>query len=300
MSAADRVRLPADVELEDRIAFGLTARQIAILAVAAIVSYAVYTLASSVLPMVLAVALTAPLGILGAGLALARHAGLSGDQLALAAARQLLQPRRRVLAPEGLAAPLPCSPAQPRTSALDLPVRAVARSGVVELADGQFCLLLAASGPAFELRSEEEQQGLVEGFGRWLNGLAEPVSIYVHGQPADLDRHAHRVAEAAGSLPHDALAAAARAHAAFLEQLGAGEGVRRREIVLALSTRTRDRSTAETTLRGRAREAGELLRSCAVECRELPGEQAADVLARTLTPHGPVAGSQLTGVVRAC
>lgn len=298
--SADRVRLPANVEMEDQIAFGLTVRQIAILAVAAIASYIVFTIASSVLPMVVAVGVTAPLGLVGAGLALARHAGLSGDQLALAAARHLLHPRRLVLAPEGVPSRMRGAPSQPRTSALDVPVRAVLASGVVELADGQFCMLLAANGPAFELRSEEEQGALVEAFGRWLNGLAEPVSIYVHGQPADLDRHAQRLTTAVDELPHEALAAAARAHAAFLEQLGAGESVRRREIVLALSTRARDRGTAETTLRGRAREATEQLRSCAVELHELPGERAAAVLARALAPPGPPAGSQLSGVVRAC
>jgi hypothetical protein len=296
----ERVRLPANVEMEDQIAFGLTVRQIAILAVAAIASYLVFTIVSSVLPMVVAVALTAPLGILGAGLALTRHAGLSGDQLALAAARHLIRPRRVVLAPDGVPASLRGARSQPRTSALDVPVRAVLASGVVELAGGEFCLLLAAQGPAFELRSEEEQAALVEAFGRWLNGLAEPVSIYVHGQPADLDRHARRLTAAAEELPHDALAAAARAHAAFLEQLGGGEGVRRREIILALSTRARDRGAAETTLRGRAREARELLRSCAVELHELPGERAAAVLARALAAPGPPAGSRLSGVVRAC
>lgn len=296
----DRVRLPANVEMEDQIAFGLTVRQIAILAVAAIASYIVFTIASSVLPAPVAVALTAPLALVGASLALARHAGLSSDQLVLAAARHLARPRRRVLAPEGVPTRLRGAPSQPRTSALDVPVRAVLSSGVVELADGQFCILLAANGPAFELRSEDEQVALVEAFGRWLNGLAEPVSIYVRGQPADLDRHAHRLTAAVEDLPHEALADAARAHAAFLEQLGAGESVRRREIVLALATRARDRAAAETTLRGRAREATELLRSCAVELHELPGERAAAVLARALTPPGPPAGSHLSGVVRAC
>jgi hypothetical protein len=296
----DRVRLPANVEMEDRIAFGLTVRQIAILAVAAVASYLVFALASSVLPAAVALALTVPLGLVGAGLALARHAGLSGDQLALAAARHFTSPRRRVLAPEGIPAPLRGAPSQPRASALDVPVRAVLASGVVELADGQFCMLLAANGPAFELRSEEEQAALVEAYGRWLNGLAEPVSIYVHGQPADLDRHAQRLTATVDDLPHEALAEAARAHATFLEQLGAGESVRRREIVLALSTRARDREAAETTLRGRAREATDLLRSCAVELHELPGERAAAVLARALTPPGPPAGSRLSGVVRAC
>jgi hypothetical protein len=233
-------------------------------------------------------------------LALARHAGLSGDQLALAAARHFGRPRRLVLAPDGISAPIAGAPPQPRTSALDLPVRAVLASGVVELAGGQFCMLLSATGPAFELRSSEEQAALVEAFGRYLNGLVEPVSIYVHGQPADLDRHAQQLTTAASDLPHEALTEAARAHAQFLAEMGAGESVRRREITLVLATRTRDRRAAEATLRGRAREATELLRTCAVDLHELPGERAAAVLACALTPPGPPDGSSLAGVVRAC
>lgn len=297
---SERIRLPADVELEDRLAFGLTARQLAILAIAAVAAYVVYRIASSLLPVAAAVALSASVAILGAGAALARYVGLSGDQLARAAVRQLLAPSRRVLAPNGRPAPLRGAPAQPRTSALDVPVRAVLKSGVIELADGRFCLLLSASGPAFELRSQEEQAALVESFGRYLNGLVEPIAIYVHGQPANLDRHAARITTNAEELPHPALGRAALAHARFLRELGSGERVRRREILLALSTHARDRATAEATLEGRAREARELLRSCAIELDELDGPRAAAVLARALTSNAAPAGSELSGVVRAC
>ena len=42
-----RIRLPADVEMEDRLAWGLTARQLVILAVTAIVCYGVFAAAGS-------------------------------------------------------------------------------------------------------------------------------------------------------------------------------------------------------------------------------------------------------------
>ena len=42
-----RIRLPADVEMEDRLAFGLTARQLVILAATALVCYGVFAAASS-------------------------------------------------------------------------------------------------------------------------------------------------------------------------------------------------------------------------------------------------------------
>lgn len=39
---SDRVRLPADVELEDKLAFGLTARQLFLLGATALLSYGLY------------------------------------------------------------------------------------------------------------------------------------------------------------------------------------------------------------------------------------------------------------------
>lgn len=91
-----RVRLPADVEMEDRLAFGLTGRQLVILGVAALLSYGIFAAAGSVLPMPVAVALALPSALAGVALALGRLAGLSGDRIALAAGLHLTQARRRV------------------------------------------------------------------------------------------------------------------------------------------------------------------------------------------------------------
>ena len=44
--SADRVKLPADVELEDKLAFGLTARQLLLLGATALISYTLYTVAA--------------------------------------------------------------------------------------------------------------------------------------------------------------------------------------------------------------------------------------------------------------
>lgn len=65
MSDSGRVRLPADVEMEDRLAFGLTARQLVILAVTAVVGYVVYAAAGSLLPAPVAAALSAPFALVG-------------------------------------------------------------------------------------------------------------------------------------------------------------------------------------------------------------------------------------------
>jgi hypothetical protein len=251
-------------------------------------------------PALTAPVAAAPVALAGALLALGRLEGLPADRLALAALAHLRSPRRRVLAPAGLPAPLRGLPAPPRLAPLQLPVRAILRSGVVELEGGSCCLLLRASGTGFVLRSEEEQAALVEAFGRFLNALAEPVEIVVRSEPVELAPLLARLQEQAELLPVPALREAAEGHLRFLAELAARQGVRRREILLVLSTRAREKHGAQLELRRRAGEAQQLLRAAAVELRALEGEQAAALLARALDPPGPPLGATLEGVVRAC
>jgi hypothetical protein len=205
-----------------------------------------------------------------------------------------------VLAPQGLPAALRSLPAPPRLAPLELPVRTILRSGLVELEGSSYCLLLRASGTGFSLRSEEEQAALVEAFGRFLNALAEPIEIVIRSEPVELAPLLARLDEQAAVLPVPALAEAARAHARFLAELAAREGVRRREILLVLTTRAREKQPAQLELQRRAGEAQELLRAAGVDLRPLAGEEAAALLARALDPPGPAVGITLDGVVRAC
>jgi hypothetical protein len=301
MSArGDRVRLPADVELDDKLAFGLTARQLLLLGATALTTYALYTLAASALPFAVAAAVCVPLAVPGAVLALGRKDGLPADTLARHALRHLLAPRRRLLAPEGIPTPLLGEPRRTSAAPLELPVRSVYRSGLVELADGSCCVVLRAASGSFALKSDEEQAALVEAFGRFLNSVSEPVAIYIRSEPLDLTDRASKLDEQSASLRGRALADAARAHAEFLRQLPAGGELRRRELLLLICTRAREIAAARTTLERRAAETTELLRAAGVELTPLDGEQTAALLARALDPDGPPAGTSLAGVVRGC
>src|SRR6266540_1951566 len=255
----ERVRLPADVELEDRLAFGLTARQLLLLFATALTAYGGYATAASMMPLPLAVAAAAPLALAGILLALGRFESLPADRLAIAALRHLRAPRRRVLAPQGLPTPLASLPTQGKLAPLDLPVRTILHSGLVE-----------------------------------------PIEIVVRSEPVELAPLLARLQEQADVLPVAALAEAARAHLRFLAELAGREGVRRREILLVLSTRAREKQNAQLELTRRAGEAQELLRPAGVELRPLDGDQAAALLARALDPPGPPLGATLEGVVRAC
>jgi len=299
-TVSSRVRLPADVELEDRLAFGLTARQLCLLGATALIAYTLYTLAAPALPLPIAIALCCPVVIAGSVLALGRRDGLPADRLARFALRHVLSPRRRLLAPDGLPAPLPGEPRRTPVAPLDLPVRTVFRSGLVELSDGSFCLVMRSASGSFALKSDEEQAALVDAFGRFLNSVTDPVAIYVRSEPVDLAERAAALDEKADTLDEPALGEAAHAHAHFLRELPAGGELRRREILLLICTRARDAAGARSALERRAGETTELLRAAGVELSALDGEQTAALLARAFDRPGPPAGCALDGVITRC
>ena len=292
------VKVPADVELEDQLAFGLTAKQLAILAGTGVAAYGAFLVLAPLLPSVVAVAAMALVAAAGVALALVRHDGLAGDQLALAIARFALAPKRQLLAPDGLAAPLPRAPRQPRVAPLDIAVRRILHSGLVELANGSYCRLLAAQGSSFELRSANEQAAFVAAFARFLNALSEPVQIDVRSEPVTLAGHADRIEETAAAHA-DPLRRAALDHAHHLRSLAQTGSLSRRRILLVLQSSGLPAGAAEAALARRAADAAGLLAAAGVTCTPLDGNQAAAVLAATLDRPGPAAGSTLEGVIHA-
>jgi hypothetical protein len=292
------VKVPSDVELEDRLAFGLTGKQLALLAATAVSAYGVYLILDPFLPGPVALAAMVVVAAAGIMLALVRHDGLPGDQLALAILRHTLAPKRRLLAPDGIPPPLPGSPPQPRIAPLDIPIRRVLRSGVVQLTDQSHCLILDAQGASFELRSPSEQEAFVAAFQRFLNSRSDPIQITVQSEPTSLNPQAERLEHTAAFAP-PRLRAAALDHASFLRSLTEHKPLLRRRVLLILRSREHDSDIATVTLTRLAREAVQLLQAAEVTLRTLDGEQATALLARSLDPPGPPDGTHLTGVIHA-
>ena len=286
------VKVPADVELADTLAFGLTARQLLLLAATGISAYGSYLLLAPLLPTPLALAAAVVVAAAGLLLALGRHQGMSGDQLALAVGRHLRTPKLRLLAPDGLPGPRTA-----RAVPLDLPVRRVLESGLVELGDGDYRLLVAAHDTSFELRSPPEQQAFVDCFARFLDSRNEPFQLLVRSEPASLDPQAGRLDRLAADLPSE-LAAAVGEHARFLHDLTRTTTLTRRQVLLVVGSRQRDPELALAALARQAAEAGQLLAGAQIQLRPLDGAEAVRLLAAALDPPGPAAGSNLEGVIR--
>jgi len=248
------VRIPADVDMHDRVLGPLTARQLAILTAAAAVLYLVWAATRAFLPIPVFAAFAVPVGAASTMLALGRRDGVPMDRLLLAAIRQRLAPRHRVAAPEGVR-PAPAwlipgteqttggrtggrnrtaQPEQVSPSALRLPAEAVTETGVVDLGSDGLAVVAVASTVNFALRTPNEQQALVASFGRYLHSLTAPVQVLVRTERLDLSGQIAELRERAGGLPHPALEAAAIEHADYLLQLGRQSDLLRRQVLLVL------------------------------------------------------------------
>ena len=292
-----RPRVPANVERKDSILFGFTFRQVVILTVAGLIIYAAWTaLAKVVHPLVFLVG-AIPVAGFAFVLAVGRRDGISLDAWLAHAIRHRRTPHRLVPA-DGPITPAPAWMATtagradklPLPAPLRLPAKGITSDGLVDLGPDGTTALVTASTVAFGLRTPGEQNGLVAGFGRWLNSLDAPVQILVRAERVDLTTIADRIADLAPSLPHPALEAAALSHVAFLDDLAAQRELLHRQVTIAV----RDRRGAGHTLH-RAAEAVRALGACEVDAAVLDGYAAAATLAASLDPTGPQPGTSGAG-----
>lgn len=250
------VRIPADVDMADKVVGPLTARQLAILAVTGLVLYAGWTVTRAVLPLPVFLAVAVPVGVSAAVIALGQRDGISMDRLLVAAIGQRIRPRHQVAAPEGVRPAPHWLTAQttgtgrnrsaevgkntvPRSeeispSALRLPAEAVTDTGVVDLGTDGLAVVAVASTVNFALRTQSEQESLVASFGRYLHSLTAPVQVLVRTERLDLSGRIDELRARAGGLPHPALEAAALEHADYLVQLGEQTDLLRRQVLLIL------------------------------------------------------------------
>lgn len=220
-----RVKIPADVEAPDRVLFGLTPRQAALLAAVAAPLYLAWQALASHVPLPVLAAGSAPPAAVAVAIALGRRDGLPLDAWLLAAVRHARGPRRRFPESADAAsapswAPPPVAVERPgRAAPLRLPTDDISADGVIS-ADGSAIALVAVSTVNLALRTVDAQAALVGGFGRWLNALAGPAQLVVSARQLDLTARAECVAHRGGYAPHPALAEAALDHAEFLLALG--------------------------------------------------------------------------------
>ncbi len=194
VDVADRTRMPADVDAPDKVAYGLTWRQLAILAVAGMLFYGAWNALRTVVPPQVIVVVGAVLGAALFGLVVGRRDGLPLDVWLVHAIRHLRSPKGLSPAGEPTAGvPDWVQPPKGRTpwpAPLRLPADAIDADGEITVG-GDRAAIVAATNINLTLRTGSEQAALIEGFGRWLNSLSTPTQVLVSAQPVDLVPRPH-------------------------------------------------------------------------------------------------------------
>lgn len=291
-----RVRIPADVERDDRILAGLTARQLALLAIPGVGLWAGYLASRSVVPLPVFAAVATPLVVVVLTLVLGRRDGLSLDRLAAAGVRYTRRPRRLVPAPDGVRA----APAwaghdhDPLPAPLPLPAHGVDEHGAVDLGADGAAVLCATTPVSFALRTAAEKQALVGGFGRYLNSLTAPIQLVVRSEPVNLTVAITDLRDSAGGLPHPALEAAALAHADFLTELADSHDLLSRQLLLVLRDPAGEPDAGARLLR-LAGDATAALTAAGVSSTVLDATAASSVIATALDPWNTPPPSGVAG-----
>ena len=274
------MRIPADVDREDPLVFGLSARQLCILGGAAILSWLLYEGARLLVPFPVAAAVATPTAVVGLAIALGQRHGMSGDRFALAAFQHVRAPRRLVpMTDDAVPSDAMRSSDSHRLAPFELPMRAISDDGVLDLHPDGAAVLVRVSLINFTLRTPEEQAALVTAFGRFLNSLHAPVQLVVRSERADLSALVQQLRDAAPSLPHPSLEAAARGHAAYLEVLSRDHDIVRRDALLVVRSAA---AVPASDLLRRVSEMSAALSEAGVVASALDGSECAATLQRAM------------------
>lgn len=280
-----KFRVPANVDMPDRIIGGLTFRQLLILAADGVLIWLLYFTLGRLIPPLMFAAIALPLAAVGLAVATSTHSGIGIDRLALLAARFLLRPKRQVLAPEGLRRVK--SIGGDKIDAIQIPLQGVTAEGLIDLGREGFAVICRASGLNLALRSEQEQGALVEAFGRFLNSLDGRTQFLARSHRMDLAPVLRELEERARELPHPLLEQASRAYAGFLRELAGTGDVLRREVLLCFHEAADSEDEAGSRLSHRVEQSRTLLRGLGISLRRLTADEAAHYVRVCGDPEGP-------------
>lgn len=269
-----RAVVPANINEPDRIAFGLTFRQLGIIGGTGLAGFGIYRAFGHLLPPIAWIIAEVIVFAVAIVIALGRRDGLPLDVwlrhgLALSRGPRQLAPGNPRVSSVAVVAGKPSVPAPLRS-----PVTAVTPAGVLT-SEGSDKVLIACGTTNIHLRTGSEQGALLDGFGRFLNSLTGPTQIVVAAQRHDLTVYAQATIDHAPRLPHPALQAAADDYAEFLLDLDSERDPLRRQ-VLAVVTGEHAADTAVRALSG-----------LGVEAAALDGPAVASALASAVDPFSP-------------
>jgi hypothetical protein len=274
LRGGSRVAVCADIDAPDRIAWGLSFRQLAVLSVTASALWTAYSRFGPFLPLAVWSSVGIVVMAVSVTLALGRRDGLPLEVwlrhgLALRAVPAVQVPGKKGTRALVETRPAPVAVAPLRTDAVR-----IHPCGTVSV-DGTDRCLIACGTTGVALRSGAEQSSVLAGFGRWVNALPGPAQIVVSTIRWDLAPYAQAVLEGAARFDGQALRAAAGDHAQFLLRLDSDREPLRRGVLAVVAAGPQQAAT----VRG--------LTTVGITAEPLDGCCVAAALAAAVDPYDP-------------
>ncbi|MEK7459133.1 MAG: TraC family protein [Patescibacteria group bacterium] len=107
-------------------------------------------------------------------------------------------------------------PGPPTQRFLDI---AEIRENVVILKDGTMRAVLMCSSINFALKSEDEQQAIIQGYMQFLNGLEYPIQVVIQSRKMNIDGYLERLKAQEDSIHNELLKAQIRDYTSFIKEL---------------------------------------------------------------------------------
>lgn len=238
MNAPVPVPVPADIDIQDRVLFGLTVRQLLMLAPSVLAAGLIWQSFGSIVPPEVVMPLACIPVALSTALAIGRIDGIGIDRLVASA---LAMPRHPLAAGRGEAASLRmerAGRASPAAGVLTGPVRDVAVDGLVDLGPAGFARAVEVGSVNFDLLGPVEQTSLVAALARLCYGLDAHLQVVVATRPVDLSSYVDALDERARAAASPAVAASARSHASWLAGLVRTQGLLDRQITVVATAKS--------------------------------------------------------------
>jgi len=107
----------------------------------------------------------------------------------------------------------------PNQSTKDLVAIADIKDSIVLLQNGQLRAVIEVSSLNFELRSEEEQMGILQNFQRFLNSIDFPLQMIVNSRQLNMDEYLKMIAGVAEASTNELLKIQAIEYQKFVKEL---------------------------------------------------------------------------------
>ncbi len=114
------------------------------------------------------------------------------------------------------------------------------RDGVLILPGGKYRTLLEASSVNFELKSDEEQDVLIDNFQNFLNSLPYPIQILIRIREIDIDDYLNKLSEKGKSEKEKVYIKQIKNYSKFVKKLVSGNKILSRRFYVVIPYESED------------------------------------------------------------